>query len=244
MAEFKIRCSSIGYLMTEAAQVDANLRTPEIAAIIAKTKRTDEEKAALQLAKDNTLSVGAKTYVRRLVAQEIFGIDFEVSSKQMEKGKLVEGDSISMLARVRGISIEKNTIRLEDDFITGECDIFRPDVRIGHDVKSSWSAATFPISIDDCYDSLYEWQMRGYMKLWNAEAWEVNYCLVNTPEHLIGFEPQSMHFVDHIPERMRVTTWRVERDLEKEVAIVRKVKLAREYFSKVVAEFDETHRGV
>ena len=61
MREVKFRCSSIGKLMTEP-----------------KTQ------------KEGPLSVGAKTYIRELAAQEIFGVEFEVSSKQMEKGILVE----------------------------------------------------------------------------------------------------------------------------------------------------------
>ena len=85
--------------------------------------------------------------------------------------------------------------------------------------------------------------MRGYMALWDADEWEVNYCLVNTPEHLIGFDPVTMHFVDHIPERMRVTTWTIKRDREKEEAIFVKVLIARQYYAQVIAEFDRTHGG-
>jgi hypothetical protein len=41
---------------------------------------------------------------------------------------------------------------------------------------------------------------------------------------------------------MRVTTWTVQRDLEKEAAIFEKVKHAREYFNEVIQEFDRTHQ--
>lgn len=212
MLDFKFRCSSIGKLMTEP-----------------KTQ------------KEGPLSVGAKTYIRELVAQEIFGVDFEVSSKQMEKGILVEQDSIDLLNRVRGLSLTKNTERRTNDFLTGECDLFNAGGRRGHDVKSPWSIATFPIATVDCEDKLYEWQMRGYMALWDAAEWEVNYCLVDTPEKLIGFEPLSMHVVGHIPEHMRVTTWTVARDPAKEAAMFQKVMHARTYMAEVIAEFDRTH---
>lgn len=212
MSDLLIRCSSIGKLMTEP-----------------KTQ------------KEGPLSVGAKTYIRSLAAQEIFGVDFEVSTKQMEKGILVEQDSISLLNRVRGVSLEKNQMRLKNDWLTGECDLFDIHRKRGHDLKSSWSVATFPIAEVDCEDKLYEWQMRGYMWLWDADSWEVNYCLVNTPEHLIGYEPVSMHFVDHIPEHMRVTTWTVRRDKDKEALMAEKVKAARAYYAEVISEFDLTH---
>jgi len=212
MIPYKFRCSSIGKLMTEP-----------------KTKA------------EGPLSVGAKTYVRQLAAQEIFGVDFEVSSKQMEKGILVEQDSIDLLNSVRQLFLSKNTERRENEFITGECDLFDEFNSRGHDIKSSWSVATFPIAVIDCEDKIYEWQMRGYMWLWNAEEWEVNYALVDTPERLIGYEPMQMHIVSHIPKNMRITTWKVKRCHEKEKAIAEKVAHARSYFDEVVKEFSATH---
>lgn len=209
----RFRCSSIGKLMTEP-----------------------KSKA------DGPLSVGAKTYIRELAAQEIFGVDFIVTSKAMEKGIEVEEDSIQLLNAVRRLSLVKNAERKSNDFITGECDLFDESRKRGHDVKSSWSIATFPIALADCKDSLYEWQMRGYMALWDADEWEVNYCLVDTPDRLISYEPMQLHYVSSIPEQMRVTTWTVQRNLEKEAAIFEKVKHAREYFNEVIQEFDRTHR--
>lgn len=212
MKNILFRCSSIGRLMTEP-----------------KTKA------------EGPLSVGARTYIRELVAQEVFGVDFEISSKYIEKGLEVEDESIKLLNSVRGLSLEKNTERRHNDFITGECDLYDVERKRGHDVKSSWSIATFPITEKDCEDKLYEWQMRGYMALWDADEWEVNYCLVDTPDRLISFEPMQLHYVSSIPEWMRVTTWTVKRDLEKEAAIFDKVKHAREYFAEVISEFDRTH---
>lgn len=212
MRDILFRCSSLGRLMTEP-----------------KTQ------------KEGPLSVGAKTYIRELVAQEIFGVDFVVSSKHMEKGIEVEQESIDLLNRVRGLDLKKNTERKHNGFISGECDLFNAEARRGHDIKSSWSIATFPLLPSDAEDKAYEWQMRGYMALWDAEEWEVNYCLVDTPDRLIGYEPLALHVVSHIPENMRVTTWTIKRDSEKEAAIMEKVKHAREYFREVVKEFEETH---
>ena len=208
----KFRCSSLGKLMAEP--------------------RSKSE---------GVLSVGAKTYIRELAAQEIFGVEFEISSKAIEKGIEVEGDSIDLLNSVRGLSLFKNTERKSNEFITGECDLFDAEAKRGHDIKSSWSIATFPITVADCEDRLYEWQMRGYMALWDADEWEVNYCLVDTPDRLIGFDPMHLHVVSHLPEWMRVTTWTVKRDLDKEAAIYEKVKAANEYLNSVINEFDQTH---
>ena len=211
MRELKIRASSIGKLMTEPKS------------------------------KSEVLSVGAKTYLRELAAQEIFGIDFEVSAKTMEKGILCEAEAIAMVGRVRGLSLVKNTERREDEFFTGDCDVFHLPSREGRDIKCAWSAATFPICLTDCEDKLYEYQMRVYMRLWSALRWHVDYSLLDTPEHLIGLEPIAQHIVSHIPEHMRVTTWTVERDLEIEARMVEKVKHARAYYAEVLAEFDRSH---
>lgn len=213
MPDLLIRCSSLGKLMTEP-----------------KTKS------------EGPLSVGAKTYIRSLVAQDVFGCEFEVSSPAMEKGELVEPYAIALLNRVHGLSLVKNTERKSNAWITGEADLFDSAARRGHDLKCSWSVATFPIAVVDCVDKLYEYQMRGYMWLWDAEEWQVNYALISTPEHLIRYEPASMHFVEHIPEHMRLTTWTVTRDPAKESAMVEKIKAAREYYAEVLREFEASHQ--
>ena len=213
MREILFRCSSIGKLMTEP-----------------KTKA------------EGSLSVGAKTYIRELAQQEIFGVDFEFSSKETQKGIEVEDQSIALLNRVRGLSLQKNTERKTNGLITGECDLYDAARKRGHDLKSSWSAKTFPGWTKDCEDKLYEWQMRGYMWLWDADEWEVNYALVDTPDRLIGYEPLQLHVVSHIPEHLRLTTWLIERDFAKERAIAEKVKAAREYYAEVIEEFDHIHQ--
>ncbi|MGN6660857.1 MAG: hypothetical protein ACTHKN_17885 [Achromobacter mucicolens] len=215
MRDIKFRCSSIGKLMAN----------PTAAAIKA----------------GEVLSVGAKTYIRELAQQEILGIDFEFSSKETQKGLEVEDQSIALLNRVRGLSLVKNAERRTNEWLTGECDLYDAVRRRGHDLKSSWSAKTFPGWLVDAIDSGYEWQMRGYMMLWDADQWEVNYALVDTPERLIGFEPIQMHLVSHIPEHQRLTSWIIERDFEKEREMVAKVKAAREYFAEVIQDFDQVH---
>lgn len=212
MSQVLFRCSSLGRLMTEP-----------------------KSKA------EGILSVGARTYIRELVAQDLFGVDFEVSAKALEKGIRCEQDSISLLNRVRGLNLQKNTERKTNGLVTGEADLFDPHRRAGHDLKTSWSIATFPISVQDAEDRAYAWQMAGYMWLWDADEWHVQYALVNTPEDLIGYEPVTLHFVDHIPEHHRLTTWTIKRDRSKEDLMAERVKAAREYYAQVIAEFDATH---
>lgn len=213
--ELLIRCSSLGKIMTE----------PTAAAAKA----------------GEVLSVGAKTHIRSIAAQLIFGVEFEVSSKQMEKGIRLEDEAIALVGRVRGLDLSKNKERRSNGYLTGEADVFHQPTLAGRDTKVPWSVATFPITALDAEDKDYLWQMRGYMMLWDAERWHVDYVLLDTPEDLIGYEPQSMHFVSHIPEHLRVTTWTVERDRSLEPVITERVRAAREYLRQVIAEFDRTH---
>ncbi len=242
MREILFRCSSIGKLMTAPVSIDPALITPEVEAIQAKKKRTDEEKAVLERLKLGTLSETAKTYIRELVRQELWGVDFEVSSKYTDKGLAVEAEGLALLNRVRGLTLAKNTERRSDGQITGEADTVDLVRRCGHDLKCSWSLQTFPAFVRDCEDSLYAWQMRGYMRLWDVDRWEVNYAMVNTPEELLGqYEPQQLHLVEHIPEHMRLTTWAIERDSALEAQMDVKLELARAYYAQCIAEFAATH---
>jgi len=213
MKDVLIRCSSLGKIMTE-------------------TKSKSE----------GILSVGAKTYLREIAKQEIFGVEFEVSSKEMEKGIEVEQESIEMLNRVRGLNLTKNTERKANKWLTGECDLFDAAAGKGYDLKNSWSTKTFPGWLIDCENKLYEWQCRGYMWLWDADRWEVVYALVDTPERLIGFEPIQMHLVSHLPEHIRITGWEIERDTEKEKQMQERVEAAREYLHDCIRMFDELHK--
>lgn len=212
MADVVFRCSSIGRIMTEP-----------------KTKA------------EGPLSAGARTYIRQLAKEQIFGVEFEIHGKEIEKGLAVEADAIALLNRVRGLSLTKNTERRTVGLLTGECDLFNAERRRGHDIKAPWSVATFPLTGEDGENLVYEWQMRGYMHLWDADEWEVNYVLINTPDRLLRGEPQSLHFFDHIPEHMRLTTWVVHRDHALELQMLEKLRHARDYYRRVIAEFDRTH---
>lgn len=236
------RASSVGKIMTEAQSIDPALRSPQVQALIQAKKRTPEEQSLLDELKQQSLSVGAKTYIRLLAAQSIFGVDFMgPETKPMAKGKRVEQECIELLNRVRGYHIAKNTERKSDGTFSGEADTLNFAALRGHDIKASWSIATFALLPIDCVDADYEWQMRTYMRLWCLPLWEVNYVLVDTPEDLIGFEDPALHRVGHIPERFRLTTWTVHRDLDIEARMDIKAEAARKYHQWVLEEFDRTH---
>lgn len=191
-------------------------------------------------AKGELLSVGAKTYLLNLAKQAIYGYEEEVSAKYTEKGIIVEDESIRLYNYVNFESLAKNTERRENEWITGECDLVVPGVR-GIDIKSSWSLATFPVIPADCDCKEYEWQDRGYMMLWDVPEWETAYCMVDTPEELIGYESEALHSVSHIPQHMRITSITYKRDLSLERKIMWKCAAAQAYYTEAVRMILSAH---
>jgi len=189
--------------------------------------------------KDEPLSAGAKTEIEKLAKQLVYGYDEIVTSKYMDKGIQVEDKAIELYNSVFFTDHKKNTERKTNDWITGECDIFAQDKII--DIKSSWSLATFPATSRAGQDKLYEWQGRAYMWLWDVDLFEIAYCLVNTPDDLIGWEDQSLHYVDHIAEPLRVTRVQYKRDRELEAKIQTRVDAANKYMDEIVQQIAAEH---
>ncbi len=190
-------------------------------------------------AKTEVLSAGAKTAIEKIAKQFVYGYDETVTSKYMEKGLMVEDASIALYNEVFFTDYRKNTERKTNDWITGECDIFTPGKII--DIKSSWSLQTFPATATAGQDKAYEWQGRAYMWLWGVDEFEVAYCLVNTPDELIGYEQPDIHFVDHITPELRITKVRYTRDKSLEEKIQQRVEDANLYLDSVIKQIASEH---
>jgi len=189
--------------------------------------------------KDETISVGAKTFVEKLAKQFVYGYTETFSSKYCDKGIEVEDQSIELYNSVFGSSYVKNTERKTNNWISGECDIFATDKII--DIKSPWSLSTFPATAEDGKDKTYEWQIRAYMMLWDVDFGEVAYCLVNTPPRLVGYEEVFLHSVDHITPALRVTRLFYERDKSLEDKIKTRCKAANLYLDVVIERIAAEH---
>ena len=185
------------------------------------------------------LSVGAKTYVTKLAKEFVYGYDERVSSKYMDKGLRVEDESIDLYNAVHLTSHAKNLERKTNEWITGEADIVADDRII--DIKSSWCLTTFYVLADEGRSTGYEWQLRAYMWLWDKPRADIAYCLVSTPDDLIGYESKQLHKVDHINRELRVTIVPYARDAALEDKIKIKVQAARVYYDQVIQEISKQH---
>lgn len=179
--------------------------------------------------KTDVLSQTAKSYINQIAKENFYGYKAPLVNRYLDKGIHQELESINLLNAVRFTDNKKNTLRLENDFITGECDIITNESII--DIKTSWSLDTFPELPEDIDSKEYEWQGRAYMMLYNRFEFELVYCMVSTwDEFLTQYDDKALHKVDHIDPKKRITSLMIERDLELEAQMIERCQLATEYY--------------
>lgn len=235
METIKIRCSSIGKIMTGATQVGLTAKQEEtLAGLLAKIKLTErqaEERDRLIAKRDAKpeLSVGAKTYVESLVKANYLMYEGAqlFSSKETQKGLMVEDAAISFLSDFYFDEYKKNDEYFSNEYIHGTPDIVHN--KIIKDVKCPWSKATFPITLKDAINTDYEWQVRGYMWLTNSDMATIEYTLMDTPEELCKYEDPLLHQVYYLPAEKRVFQVVYLHDQEKQDMIKTQVEMCQQY---------------
>ena len=225
----KIRCSSLGSLFTEPV--------------------TKEAKAAGELSKT------AKTHLIEVYARELWGVEKDIVTKQMQKGRDAELEAIKMLSMLDGELHSKNQDEAENGFIRGHADIVEAE-RIT-DTKCSWDAFSYLPKLLEEVDKGYFYQIQGYMWLWDKPKGRISYLLVDTPENIIAGEryrllrsmdvatedntefvkaaaklESNMRF-SHIPPELRAIHHYVDRDESVIEKIPAKVQKAREFLSEL-----------
>ncbi len=134
--------------------------------------------------KSDLLGETCKAYLDEMVIFKKYGIKKDITSKYIEKGLLMETDSIGLLLAIDGIIYSKNEERFSNGVITGEPDIIHEGKII--DVKTSWDL--FSHVKNKKINPKYEWQVLGYMELTGCKQAEVIHLLVDTPETLVQDE--------------------------------------------------------
>jgi hypothetical protein len=231
MIRFHPHC--VGLLMGDAQSIDTSLLPAELMPIAAKARKTDAEKELLQPYKEMSLSAGAKTFLKTLAKEFLFSYHKVIDTKYMDKGIALEDAAIQFLNNQRFTNYRKNTERRVSDFLTGECDIYVPGAKT-IDIKVSWDLSTFPVLSEDAHDTMYEWQGRAYMKLWDVPEHEVVHVMLDTPDELIKWEQRELHEVAHIDPAMRVTSITYKRDADLERRLDDKCRVAHAYLMHLV----------
>ncbi len=234
-----IRCSAIGQIMTEPKDTIAK--------------------------KNGGLSKTAQSYLINTYIKEKYGRERDITTKQMAKGKQGEEDGITMLSKYKKKFLKKNDVRLNNEFLTGEPDIFEGESIYNADyitdIKLSWDIWTFLQNVAEPLNKDYWWQLQGYFSLSNAIDGEIAYLLLDTPENIIQNEKykllRQMNVISEespeyiyasaaleinmiypdIPLNEKVLIFPVQRDDEAIERINRKVEKCREFLH----EFEKMH---
>ena len=183
----------------------------------------------------DTLADGALTHVYELASQILLNWKPALNTFEIEKGRVVEDQTIALYNQVSGNFYVKNTEPKTSDLFTGECDINEEDEDLILDIKSSYSKKTFPLIIREGDKKLYEWQLDTYMLLWDRNNAGLAFGLVDTPSHLIKKqEPEDWHIVGHILPELRITTIFKPRDAKREQQLINKTRVAQDVLCEIL----------
>lgn len=207
------------------------------------------------------LSQGAKTYIEEVWLWHEKNFKEEISSKHTRKGLQGEEDALNLISFVDGVMYVKNEERVTKGNLTGECDantLFKEvQKRIIDDTKCSWNPKTFMAAR---LSSVYEWQLRAYMYLYDADIARLRYCLVDCPPDVYADELKKFCWTNNIideeleeykpliaqfdanflyvnsgnyTQEERVKTFPIYRDEELESILLRSIELGIEYYKTI-----------
>ena len=133
------------------------------------------------------LGLTGETYCKNWVKGKLFNRQVEIKSKYLEKGNIMQDNSLDEVAKRLGLGILlKNEKHYSNKWMIGTPDAIVGDCVI--DVKNSWSWETFPLVENEVPNTDYYWQLQTYMALTKKKRSKLIYTLLDTPAHLIQNE--------------------------------------------------------
>lgn len=194
MIPFKVRASSAGQLMTNGK------------------------------AKGETFGKTAKSIIEDYLKEQIYRVKKSFTSKQTEKGTLLEDEAIDMAIDWANLEFQvKNEEFFENEFFTGTPDLILSDTIV--DIKTSWDCFTFPLFEKSIPTDDYYYQLQVYMNLTGKRKAKLVYILLNTPDYLDGM---GFDYSNVSPEK-RCRVFDIEYDQETIDKLIERVKAARKY---------------
>ena len=224
MKDFKIRCSAIGKIMTNARS------------------------------KTETLSKTTISFLEEWKKEQIYNRRKEIFSKYLDKGNAVEVESLDFIAKELEYSnLVKNEKSFENDYLTGTPDAILDERLSFHkyiiDVKNSWDCFTFPLYFNSVPNKDYYWQAQGYMSLTGIDRYKLIYTLMDTPEDLIQREYfgdvnkdyetfASQYKYSNIDSKYRIKVFDIYRNDEDIQNIYNRVDECRVYLNKLYIDLN------
>ncbi|MFW2080438.1 hypothetical protein ACNPQK_05555 [Acinetobacter guillouiae] len=193
--------------------------------------------------KGESLSDTAKTEIRSIVKEDLFTFKSFTGNQYTQKGNQLEEMAIELSGKMRFRAYQKHVGRVENDLITGECDVLDLKGKLIIDTKCSWDIGTHPFFQDEAQDKVikagYDIQMQAYMWLYKCDRAEIDFWLFPCPEELLKpYEDQEqlINLVAEIDIRERLTTVVIERDESIIQKFKNKIPLCQAYYEKLYAE--------
>jgi len=206
--DFKVRCSAIHSVLASSRSNPVltekqSIRLDELQAKDTLSDKMKEEMAELLVKKENgTKVILSDTCISYLMAeyawktQKIVSVTRELMDiPQLQKGVLVEADSLLLLCKVDGVLYTPNINdkdereRVYNDYLSGEVDAYVGESIIGAtcipDIKSIWDYPTFLCKIHEPLTTANDWQLKGYGDISGSKDLFVANCLINTPGNII-----------------------------------------------------------
>ena len=189
------------------------------------------------------ISDTAKSAIRDIVKEDLYGFRSFTGNQYTQKGNLLEDLAIQMSGKMRLRNYQKHVGRVQNELITGECDVLDLERKLIIDTKVTWDIGTHPFFQDEAMEKVkkagYDVQMQAYMWLYDCEVAEVDFWLFPCPPELLkdwDDIDQLVHLVEAIDIRERKTTVVIERDESVIQKIKDKIPHCQEYYAKLMAE--------
>ena len=189
------------------------------------------------------ISDTAKSAIRDIVKEDLYGFRSFTGNQYTQKGNLLEDLAIEMSGKMRFRNYQKHVGRVENELITGECDVLDLERKLIIDTKVTWDIGTHPFFQDEAMEKVkkagYDVQMQAYMWLYDCEVAEVDFWLFPCPPELLkdwDDIDQLVHLVEAIDIRERKTTVTIERDESVIQKIKDKIPHCQNYYEQLFAE--------
>lgn len=185
----------------------------------------------------------AKSAIRDIVKEDLYGFRSFTGNQYTQKGTMLEDLAIEMSGKKRFRKYEKHVGRVENELITGECDVLDLKNKLIIDTKCTWDIGTHPFFEDEALEKVkkagYDIQMQAYMWLYECERAEIDFWLFPCPVELTkdwDDREQLIDMVEKIDIRERLTTVVIERDEAVIQKIKDKIPHCQNYYEQLFAE--------
>jgi hypothetical protein len=175
------------------------------------------------------LSETCKTYLIQWLTDDFDDID----SKYFRKGNMQEDRCIDFASQVLDMGqLQKNQITMENEYMIGTCDVDDAINDTIVDTKCPFTQKTLQDSANKLNKD-YEWQLIGYMALYDRSNAILFYGLLDTPaEANYGIKV----IWEDLPIEERWVAYQFKRDLEIEQQIIERVEQCRVWLEEYEKE--------